>query len=127
LQQIEKYKESIIQEKSFKFSLMIIELYKQLSKIDNNPILKQLLRSATSIGANVNEASTGQTKKDFASKMSIASKEARETLYWLKLLSNSNWYTVDLSTQVKESNELVKILTKIVKTSQENLKTNIKV
>ncbi len=106
---------------------MIIELYKQLSKIDNNPILKQLLRSATSIGANVNEASTGQTKKDFASKMSIASKEARETLYWLKLLSNSNWYTVDLSTQVKESNELVKILTKIVKTSQENLKTNIKV
>ena len=62
MQEIETYKESIIQEKTFKFSLLIIELYKQLSKIDTNPILRQLLRSATSIGANVNEASAGQTK-----------------------------------------------------------------
>ncbi len=122
MEQIVKYKESIIQEKSFKFSLMIIELYKQLSKTDNNPILRQLLRSATSIGANVNEGSAGQTKKDFISKMAIASKEARETVYWLRLLNDSNWYKVDLKNHLSESNEILKILTKIVKTSQENLK-----
>ncbi len=101
---------------------MIIALYKQLSKTDSNPILRQLLRSATSIGANVNEASAGQTKKDFISKMAIASKEARETLYWIRLLSESNWYKTDLKNVLDEANDLVKILTKIVKTSQENLK-----
>jgi four helix bundle protein len=103
---------------------MIIELYKKLSKVDSNPILRQVLRSGTSIGANVNEASAGQTKKDFITKMSIASKEARETAYWLKLLSQSNWYAVDLKNHLLESEELIKILTSIVKTSQENLKKN---
>ena len=122
MQEIETYKESIIQEKTFKFSLLIIELYKQLSKIDTNPILRQLLRSATSIGANVNEASAGQTKRDFVMKMAIASKEARETAYWLKLLNESKWYQVDLNNHLLQSNEILKILTKIVKTSQENLK-----
>ena len=122
MQEIETYKESIIQEKSFKFSLIVIELYKQLSKVDTNPILRQLLRSATSIGANVNEASAGQTKRDFIMKMSIASKEARETAYWLRLLNDSKWYNVDLSNHLLQSNEILKILTKIVKTSQENLK-----
>jgi four helix bundle protein len=122
LQSTELNKQSIIQEKSFKFSLMIIDLYKQLSKTDNNPILRQLLRSSTSIGANVNEGSAGQTKKDFITKMAIASKEARESSYWLRLLSESNWYDIDLKNQITECNEIVKILTKIVKTSQENLK-----
>lgn len=106
---------------------MIIELYKQLSKTDTNPILRQLLRSATSIGANVNEASAGQTKKDFISKMAIASKEARETLYWIRLLNESNWYKTDLKNILSEANDIVKILTKIVKTSQENLRKEIKV
>jgi four helix bundle protein len=106
LSSIEIHKESIIQEKSFRFSLNIIELYKQLSKIDNNPILRQLLRSATSIGANVNEGSAGQTKKDFITKMAIASKEARESSYWLKLLSESNWYDIDLKNQITECNEI---------------------
>lgn len=115
-------KESIIQGKSFQFSLKIIALYKQLNKIDKNPILTQLLRSATSVGANVNEASAGQSKRDFITKMAIASKEARETSYWLRLLSKSDWYNVDLKSHISECNELVKILTKIVKTSQENLK-----
>lgn len=96
-------------------------MYKTLSKIDNNPILRQLLRSATSIGANVNEASAGQTKRDFITKMAVSSKEARESLYWLKLLNESNWYSYDLSALIKECDELVKILTKIVKTSQQNL------
>lgn len=106
---------------------MVIELYKQLSKTDSNPILRQLLRSGTSIGANVNEASAGQTKKDFISKMAIASKEARETLYWIRLLNESNWYKTDLEKLLNEAGDIVKILTKIVKTSQENVKNNIKV
>ncbi|MCE3229437.1 MAG: hypothetical protein K0S32_3988 [Bacteroidetes bacterium] len=104
---------------------MIIELYRQLSKTDNNPLLRQLLRSATSIGANVNEASAGQTKRDFITKMAIASKEARETAYWLRLLNESKWYNIDLKNHVKESDEILRILTKIVKTSQENLKTKV--
>lgn len=119
---IETNKESIIQGKSFQFSLKIIALYKELHKIDKNPILLQLLRSATSIGANVNEASAGQSKRDFITKMAIASKEARETAYWLKLLSESDWYNIELKYHIVECNEIVKILTKIVKTSQENLK-----
>jgi four helix bundle protein len=125
MQNTEPYKESIIQEKSFKFSLMIIQLYKQLYIKDNNPIVRQLLRSATSIGANVNEASAGQTKRDFTTKMSIASKEAHETVYWLKLLSQSGWYEIDLKKHLTESDEILRILTKIVKTSQENLKHSI--
>lgn len=122
MQSIDTHKESIIQEKSFKFSLAIIELYKQLSKVDNNPILQQLLRSATSIGANVNEGSAGQTKKDFITKMTIASKEARESSYWLRLLKESKWYNIDLTDKISDCNDIIKILTKIVKTSQENLK-----
>jgi len=122
LQSIDTHKESIIQEKSFKFSLAIIELYTQLSKVDNNPILQQLLRSATSIGANVNEGSAGQTKKDFITKMTIASKEARESSYWLRLLKESKWYNIDLTDKISDCNDIIKILTKIVKTSQENLK-----
>jgi four helix bundle protein len=120
----EEYKQSIIQEKSFLFSLMIVNLYRELSKNEKNPILTQLLRSATSIGANVNEASAGQTKRDFITKMAIASKEARETKYWLKLLNEAKWYNYDLSKQLKESEELIRILTAIVKTSQQNIKLN---
>lgn len=119
---IDTNKESLIQGKSFQFSLKIIELYKRLHKIDKNPILLQLLRSSTSVGANVNEASAGQSKRDFITKMAIASKEAREASYWLRLLSESDWYDIDLKDHISECNELVKILTKIVKTSQENLK-----
>ncbi|HRD37307.1 MAG TPA: four helix bundle protein [Bacteroidia bacterium] len=115
---VETYKESIIQKKSFDFAVEIVYLYKQLSKTNDSIILKQLLRSATSIGANVQEGSAGQTKKDFITKMSIASKEARETLYWLKLLSKTNYYPVDLEKYYSDCDELVKILTKIVKTSQ---------
>jgi four helix bundle protein len=122
MDQVGEHKESIIQEKSFQFSLKIIALYKQLYKVEKNPILLQLLRSATSIGANVNEGSAGQTKRDFITKMAISSKEARETVYWLKLLHQSNWYDLDLGDILKDANDLVKILTKIVKTSQENLK-----
>lgn len=111
---------SIIQNKSFEFALSVIELYKQLIAQNEYVLSKQLLRSGTSIGANVEEASAGQTKKDFIAKMSIASKEARETLYWLKLLQESSITSIDCSLQLKKCIEVINILTAIVKTSQQN-------
>lgn len=113
--------QSTIQVKSFEFALSIIELYKKLKNQNEYVLSKQLLRSGTSIGANVEEASAGQTKKDFIAKMSIASKEARETLYWLKLLQESNITSIDCSLQLKQCIEVVNILTAIVKTSQQNI------
>ena len=109
---------NIIQEKSFTFALAIISLYQVLVKKKEYVISKQLLRSATSIGANVEEATAAQTKKDFAYKMSISSKEARETRYWLKLLNKSNLVDTDLSVHLEQIEEIIRILTSIVKTSQ---------
>ncbi len=84
-------KENIILERSFDFALLIIELYKQLIAEKEFVLSKQLLRSGTSIGANVEEATAAISKRDFAYKMSISSKEARETRYWLRLL-DALWY-----------------------------------
>lgn len=81
---------------------------------------KQFLRSATSIGANVNEATAAQSKKDFISKMSIASKEARETKYWVTLFEKSQIVILDYKSLLKEIDEISRILTSIVKTSSEN-------
>jgi four helix bundle protein len=108
---------------SFDFSLSIISLYKELVKHNEYVLSKQLLRSATSIGANVEEANAGQTKKDFITKMAIASKEARETRYWLRLLDKSKLVNLDYSTYLSTIDHIINILTKIVKTSQESLKT----
>src|SRR5215213_989015 len=81
--------ENKILDLSFDFAIQIIELYKILIEQKEFVLSKQLLRSATSIGANVEEANAAQTKRDFIAKMSIASKEARETRYWLRLLDKS--------------------------------------
>jgi four helix bundle protein len=78
--------ESIIQRKSFAFALQIVQLYKKLREQREYVLSKQLFESGTSIGANVAEATAGQSRKDFLSKMAIASKEARETKFWLRLL-----------------------------------------
>ena len=80
---------------------------------------KQVVRSGTSIGANVEEAGAGQSRKDFISKMAISSKEARETNYWLRLLRDSQLCKdIDYTNLINESEEIIKILTSIVKTSQ---------
>ena len=76
-------KNSIFKEKSFNFSLEIIDLYKKLQEQKEFILSKQLLRSATSIGANINEALAGESRADFVHKMTISNKEARESLYWL--------------------------------------------
>ncbi|MFB2880837.1 four helix bundle protein [Floridanema aerugineum] len=111
---------SIIQQKSFDFALEIIDLYQELIKCKEYVISKQLLRSRTSIGANVEEASAAQSRKDFLAKMSIASKEARETRYWLRLLQKSQMVKMDFTTQLNHVDELIRILNSIVKTTSEN-------
>lgn len=110
-----------ILEMSFDFSLQIISLYKVLIDKKEFVLSKQLLRCGTSIGANVEEATAAQSKKDFISKMAIASKEARETRYWLKLLDKSKLVNVDYSDYLTRAEHIINILTKIVKTSQEAL------
>jgi len=109
---------------SFEFSLKIISLYKKLQQEKEFIISKQLLRSGTSIGANVEEALAGQSKKDFTAKISISSKEARETKYWLRLLKQSELTSIDVNSLILGIDELIRILTSIVKTSQQNLTKN---
>lgn len=111
-------KSSLIQVKSFQFSLKIIALYKILLERKEFIISKQLLRSATSIGANIEEASAASSKKDFAYKMSISSREARETKYWLRLLNESELVDIELKEYINDVEELIRILTAIVKSSQ---------
>lgn len=111
---------SIVKEKSFEFALSVIELYKKLVKERELVLSKQLLRSGTSIGANVEEALGGQSRRDFLAKMSIASKEARETRYWLELLKHSTLSNVSVEKEIKDIDELIRILTSIVKTTNES-------
>ena len=96
-------------------------MYRQLIVEKELIISKQLLRSATSIGANIHEASAAFSKKDFAYKMAIASKEARETQYWLKLLDQSRLVDLDLNNYLEEIVNIINITTAIVKTTQKNL------
>ncbi len=112
--------ESIIQKKSFEFALEIIQLYRELQEKGEYVLSKQLLRSGTSIGANVEEASGGQSRRDFIAKMYIACKEARETRYWLRLLQASNLVNIDVTKELAHVNELIRILTSIIKTTSEN-------
>ena len=86
--------DNVIETKSFDFAVRIVNLYKHLTENKNEFVLsKQLLRSGTSIGANVAEAQKGQTKADFNSKMNIALKEAYETNYWVRLLYRTDYLT----------------------------------
>ena len=113
---------SIIRDRSFQFSLKIIKLYNYLRFTQNEFVLsKQLLRSGTSIGANVREALRGQSRADFLSKMSISLKEAEETDYWLELLTMSNYLNnYEENSLGIECRELCKILSAIVKTTKDN-------
>ncbi len=83
-------KENLVKDKSYDFALAAIKLYQSLTARKEFVLSKQFLRSATSIGANLEEATAGQSRADFLSKMSIASKEARESNYWLRLLRDSH-------------------------------------
>ncbi len=112
-----------IDERTFDFALATIEAYKFLISKNEYVISKQLLRSGTSIGANVHEAQAAQSKKDFVAKMAIASKEARETDYWLQLLEKGGFF-IDYPKKdevMSENAAIINIITKIVKTSQSSM------
>ena len=114
-------KENIIRDRSYQFALRIIKLCLWLRDNKHFEVSNQLLKSGTSIGANVEEALAGHSRKDFLYKMTIASKEARETFYWLRLLRDSGILNTEQSQGiVLESEEIVKILTRIIKTGQKN-------
>ena len=113
--------DNVIQEKSYQFALRIVKLCLWLKASKHFELSSQLLRSGTGIGANVEEALAGHTKKDFLHKMNIATKEAREAHYWLRLLRDSGIFSESQADSIiNESGELIKILTSIVKTGQEN-------
>jgi four helix bundle protein len=109
-----------IKERSFEFAVRVIKFVQRLPKnYTSQKIGGQLLDAATSIGANVEEATGGFSKRDFTYKMGVALKEARESNYWLRLIKVSELTTGnELDYLLKESEELRKILTSIVKTSK---------
>jgi four helix bundle protein len=111
-------KENIILKKSYHFAVEMTEVCKKLKEKKELHFASQLVRSSTSIGANVREATAAQTKRDFIAKMSIASKEAREANYWINIIKDSKTLGIDLSDHLKESEEIIKILTAIVKTAK---------
>lgn len=113
--------DNLIQIKTFDFALEIIKFYLECKSQNEYVLSKQILRSGTSIGANIEEAIAAQSKKDFISKLSIANKEARETKYWLRLFQSSNLVQIEIGSHLKEIESIINILTKIIKTSSENL------
>jgi four helix bundle protein len=115
-------KENVIQKKSFDFAVRIVNAYKYLQTEKKEFVLsKQILRSGTSIGTNVEEAIGGQSKKDFIAKTSISYKEARETIYWIKLLVATGYLEKDLAQSLlDDAEELSKILSSILLTSKQN-------
>lgn len=117
-------KDNIIQKKSYDFALSCIELCKFLHSKHNEYVLsKQLLKSGTSIGANIEESIGAQSSKDFLSKISIAYKETRETHYWIRLLRDSNYIDDKQSTEILgKCEEILRIITSIQKTVKQNIK-----
>ena len=111
--------DNVIENKSFDFAVRIVNLHKHLSSEKKEFVLsKQLLRSGTSIGANVSEALRGQSKADFLAKMSIALKEANESHYWVRLLYKTDFLTEQEFNSIENDIiELIKILSSICKTS----------
>jgi four helix bundle protein len=117
-------KSNVIQDKSYLFALKIIKTFRYLSQEKREFVLsKQLLRSGTSIGANVEEAIGGQSKRDFLSKISISYKEARETHYWIRLLTDSEYLDKEVSKDlIIDLDEILRIIGSIQKTTREQLK-----
>ena len=118
-------KQNIIKDKSYQFALRIVKLYQYLAQKKEHIISKQLLRCGTSIGANIEEAAGGQTKKDFFLKITIAYKEARESHYWIRLLRDSNILSVKMTESLlRDCEEILKLLTAIQKTTRKNFINN---
>ncbi len=115
-------KSSIVREKSYTFAVNILRLTRALRQRKEFELSKQLMRAGTSIGANIEEALAGFSRRNFIAKMSIASKEARETHYWLRLIQDSKVLGPSMiSPMLNDADELLRILTSIVKTSQNGM------
>ena len=110
-----------IPERSFAFAVRVLKLVRALPRdVGGHVVARQLARSGTSVGANIEEAQAAQSKADFARRMNIARAEAKESLYWLRLLAESGMLPKPrLEDVIREADELVRILTSIVKTSRE--------
>jgi four helix bundle protein len=111
-------KENVIQIKSYAFAIKIVNMCKFLQAEKKEYILsKQLIRSGTSIGANIEEAIGGQSRKDFFAKLTISYKEARETKYWIRLLTDTNYLTKEQTAPLlNDIEELLRIIGSIQKT-----------
>lgn len=118
--------DNVIADKSMAFAVRIVNLYKYLVQTCSEHVLsKQLLRSGTSIGANVSESVYAQTKADFKTKMYIALKEARESLYWIELLERTEYLTAAQAKSIHDDCvELIKILSSITKTLNDKTPRN---
>ena len=112
--------EKVLEPKSQAFALRIVHLYKYLRKNGESVMSKQVLRSGTSIGANIAEAQYAQSRADFSTKLTIALKEASETRYWLGLLMQSNYVPDDDTTRslLSDCTELIRLLVASTKTVQ---------
>ena len=116
------YNLGILEEKTYAFALRIIKAYNFLTSKNEYVLSKQLLRAGTSIGANCREATYAQSKMDFINKLSIALKEAHETIYWLELLHDSDFIDDKSFNSIHDDGlEILKLLISIIKTSKENL------
>ena len=115
-------RDNIIEIKSYGFAISAINVYKKLQQDKEYVLSKQLLRSGTSIGANVKEALRANSKKDFSYKMNIALKEANETEYWISLLIDTGYLDKMSSQQIlSDCKELCRILNSIVRTTRDNI------
>ncbi len=112
--------ENIVMKKSYSFALRIVKLYKYLIKEKKEFVLsRQILRSGTSIGANIEESVGCVSKRDFINKMTIAYRESRESMYWLKLLRDSGYFNEKAFQSIrKDCEELLRLLGKIISTSK---------
>jgi len=116
-------KENVVKIKSFGFAVRIVKLYQFLCEQKKEFVLsKQLLRSGTSVGAMVREAEHAETKNDFKHKMAIAQKEINETLYWLELLKETKYLSIEQFESInKDAIEIIKLITTIIKTTKANM------
>ena len=117
--------ENVVREKSFKFAVRVVKLYQYLTNAKNSNreliLSKQILRSGTSVGANIRESRNAQTVKDFLTKLYIASKEADETGYWLELLKETGYITIEQFESLNQDcEEILKLLASIIKTTKKN-------
>jgi four helix bundle protein len=117
-------KENIVKKKSFEFAIKVVKLYQFLCESKKEFVMsKQILRSGTSVGAMVRESEHAESKPDFIHKLAIAQKELNESMYWLELLKTTKYIDeIEFLSLYKDSEEIMKLITSIIKTSKANLK-----